>query len=131
MPVGNARGRGLKFFRSAAHGLFQQRVRLRFGLAREFFHQFVCLSQIALGVLAQLFQPFRQLHVLLVEDVELNIALAEQIFSSFYGFKPDIARNGLEAIEKVLEPGSSGPRTPDIGGKSRTSDLGKAIAESV
>jgi tartrate dehydrogenase/decarboxylase/D-malate dehydrogenase len=37
----------------------------------------------------------------------------------------------LRAIEKVLEPGSGAPRTPDIGGKAGTADLGKAIAESL
>jgi tartrate dehydrogenase/decarboxylase/D-malate dehydrogenase len=37
----------------------------------------------------------------------------------------------LRAIEKVLEPGSGAPRTPDIGGTARTTDLGKAIAESL
>ena len=35
----------------------------------------------------------------------------------------------MRAIEKVLEPGSGAPRTPDIGGKAKTADLGKAIAE--
>jgi tartrate dehydrogenase/decarboxylase/D-malate dehydrogenase len=35
----------------------------------------------------------------------------------------------MRAIEKVLEPGSGAPRTPDIGGKASTADLGKAIAE--
>jgi tartrate dehydrogenase/decarboxylase/D-malate dehydrogenase len=37
----------------------------------------------------------------------------------------------VRAIESALEPGSDAPRTPDIGGKARTSDLGKAIAEAV
>jgi tartrate dehydrogenase/decarboxylase/D-malate dehydrogenase len=37
----------------------------------------------------------------------------------------------VRAIEKVLEPGSGAPRTPDIGGAARTADLGKAIAESL
>ena len=37
----------------------------------------------------------------------------------------------VRAIEGVLEPGSDAPRTPDIGGKARTADLGKAIAEAV
>jgi tartrate dehydrogenase/decarboxylase/D-malate dehydrogenase len=37
----------------------------------------------------------------------------------------------LRAIEKALEPGSGAPRTPDIGGKAATADLGKAIAESL
>jgi tartrate dehydrogenase/decarboxylase/D-malate dehydrogenase len=37
----------------------------------------------------------------------------------------------VRAIESVLEPGSDAPRTPDIGGKAQTDDLGKAIAEAV
>ena len=37
----------------------------------------------------------------------------------------------LAAIEKVLDPASGAPRTPDIGGSGRTSDLGKAIAEAL
>jgi len=37
----------------------------------------------------------------------------------------------VRAIESVLEPGSDAPCTPDIGGKARTADLGKAIAEAV
>ncbi|KAF1060837.1 MAG: Tartrate dehydrogenase/decarboxylase [Variovorax sp.] len=37
----------------------------------------------------------------------------------------------LSTIEKVLAPGSGAPRTPDIGGKASTSDLGKAIAEAL
>lgn len=37
----------------------------------------------------------------------------------------------LKAIETVLDPKSGAPRTPDIGGKANTSDLGKAIAEAL
>lgn len=37
----------------------------------------------------------------------------------------------LATIEKVLAPQSGAPRTPDIGGKASTSDLGKAIAEAL
>jgi tartrate dehydrogenase/decarboxylase/D-malate dehydrogenase len=37
----------------------------------------------------------------------------------------------LSAIEKVLMPQSGAPRTPDIGGKATTSDLGQAIAEAL
>ncbi|MEJ8811321.1 tartrate dehydrogenase [Variovorax ureilyticus] len=37
----------------------------------------------------------------------------------------------LAAIEKVLDPRSGAPRTPDIGGTGRTFDLGKAIAEAL
>ena len=34
----------------------------------------------------------------------------------------------LAAIEKVLNPTSSAPKTPDIGGTAKTTDVGKAIA---
>lgn len=34
----------------------------------------------------------------------------------------------LRAIEVVLEPGSGGPRTPDLGGRASTQDVGRAIA---
>jgi tartrate dehydrogenase/decarboxylase/D-malate dehydrogenase len=34
----------------------------------------------------------------------------------------------LGAIEKVLDPKSGAPKTPDIGGKAKTTDVGKAIA---
>jgi tartrate dehydrogenase/decarboxylase/D-malate dehydrogenase len=34
----------------------------------------------------------------------------------------------LKAIEKVLDPKSGAPRTPDIGGRASTSDVGRAIA---
>ena len=37
----------------------------------------------------------------------------------------------LTAIEKVLDPSSQAPRTPDIGGNAKTSDLGKAIAQAL
>ena len=37
----------------------------------------------------------------------------------------------LQAIEAVLAPGSGAPRTPDLGGKASTSDLGQAIAKAV
>lgn len=37
----------------------------------------------------------------------------------------------LNAIEAVLEPGSGGPRTPDLSGAASTQDLGKAIANAV
>ena len=35
----------------------------------------------------------------------------------------------LNAIEKALDPTSGLPRTPDLGGKASTTDLGKSIAE--
>ena len=37
----------------------------------------------------------------------------------------------IRAIETVLDPGSGGPRTPDLGGSARTEDLGRAIADAV
>ncbi|TAM43866.1 MAG: tartrate dehydrogenase [Burkholderiaceae bacterium] len=37
----------------------------------------------------------------------------------------------LTAIEKVLDPQSGAPRTPDIGGKAGTADLGQAIAQAL
>ena len=45
--------------------------------------------------------------------------------------EPAAAAAIVRAIESVLEPGSDAPRTPDIGGKGKTADLGKAIAEAV
>ena len=35
----------------------------------------------------------------------------------------------LAAIEKVLDPKSGAPQTPDIGGTAKTTDVGKAIAQ--
>ena len=37
----------------------------------------------------------------------------------------------LAAIEKVLDPKSGAPKTPDIGGTAKTTDVGKAIAEVI
>jgi len=37
----------------------------------------------------------------------------------------------LAAIEKVLQPDSGAPKTPDIGGTANTSDLGRAIAQAL
>ena len=37
----------------------------------------------------------------------------------------------LHAIERVLDPASGAPKTPDIGGKASTADLGRAIAELI
>src|SRR5207247_11103298 len=45
--------------------------------------------------------------------------------------EPAAAAAIVAAIEKVLAPGSGAPRTPDIGGRAKTEDLGKAIAEAV
>jgi tartrate dehydrogenase/decarboxylase/D-malate dehydrogenase len=37
----------------------------------------------------------------------------------------------LRAIEAVLDPASGAPRTPDIGGRASTSDVGRAIAAAL
>ena len=37
----------------------------------------------------------------------------------------------VKAIETVLDPNSGAPRTPDIGGRDRTEDLGRAIANAI
>ncbi len=37
----------------------------------------------------------------------------------------------VRAIESALEPDSDTPRTPDMGGKARTEDLGKAITAAL
>ena len=42
-----------------------------------------------------------------------------------------MAELGLAAIETVLDPANGGPRTPDIGGRARTRDLGRAVAEAL
>lgn len=48
----------------------------------------------------------------------------------FLGYKE--AHDGIvAAIEKVLHPHSGAPRTPDLGGKAGTADVGKAIAGAV
>ncbi|MBC7702700.1 MAG: tartrate dehydrogenase [Rhodoferax sp.] len=48
----------------------------------------------------------------------------------FLGYRP--AHDAvLAAIEKVLEPHSGAPRTPDIGGSASTADVGRAIAQVV
>jgi tartrate dehydrogenase/decarboxylase/D-malate dehydrogenase len=45
---------------------------------------------------------------------------------------PEAGAAVLRAIEKVLEAGpKNAPFTPDMGGTASTSDLGRAIAESV
>ncbi len=45
----------------------------------------------------------------------------------FLGYK-DAHDAMLAAIEKVLDPKSGAPKTPDIGGTAKTTDVGKAIA---
>ena len=41
---------------------------------------------------------------------------------------PEAGATIVRAIETVLDPRSGAPRTPDLGGKATTTDLGKAIA---
>ena len=48
----------------------------------------------------------------------------------FLGHKP--AHDAiLRAVERVLDPASGAPRTPDIGGKAGTADLGRAIEQAL
>ena len=83
---------------------------------------------------------------------------APSLFEPVHGSAPDIAGRGIanpigqiwagamlldflgrrdahdaivQAIEHVLAPGSGAPRTPDLGGNARTSDLGRAIEEAL
>ena len=44
---------------------------------------------------------------------------------------PDAGAAIVRAIETVMEPRSGAPRTPDLGGNAKTSDLGKAIAAAI
>jgi tartrate dehydrogenase/decarboxylase/D-malate dehydrogenase len=37
----------------------------------------------------------------------------------------------VQAIETVLEPASGAPRTPDIGGRASTSDVGRAVTDAL
>jgi tartrate dehydrogenase/decarboxylase/D-malate dehydrogenase len=37
----------------------------------------------------------------------------------------------LAAIEKVLDPHSGAPRTPDLGGTASTQDVGRAIEQAL
>ena len=79
------------------------------------------------------------------------------VFEPVHGSAPDIAGRGIanpigqiwsgammldflghrdahdavvRAIETVLDPASGGPKTPDLGGRATTSDVGRAIAEA-
>jgi tartrate dehydrogenase/decarboxylase / D-malate dehydrogenase len=48
----------------------------------------------------------------------------------FLGYRP--AHDAImQAIEAVLQPGAGGPRTPDLGGSARTTDVGRAIAQAL
>ena len=44
---------------------------------------------------------------------------------------PEAGAAIVRAIETVLDPKSGAPRTPDLGGKDKTADLGKAIADAL
>jgi tartrate dehydrogenase/decarboxylase/D-malate dehydrogenase len=37
----------------------------------------------------------------------------------------------MRAVEAVLQPGSGGPRTPDLGGSAATGDVGRAIGQAL
>ena len=41
---------------------------------------------------------------------------------------PEAAAAVVKAIENVLQ---DGPKTPDLGGKASTADLGKAVADAI
>ena len=83
---------------------------------------------------------------------------APSLFEPVHGSAPDIAGKGVAnpigqiwagamlldflgrrdahdaivgAIERVLAPGSGGPRTPDLGGTASTSDLGRAVEQAL
>ena len=45
----------------------------------------------------------------------------------FLGY-PEAHDAVLAAIEKVLQPQSGAPKTPDMGGQASTEDVGRAIA---
>jgi tartrate dehydrogenase/decarboxylase/D-malate dehydrogenase len=87
-----------------------------------------------------------------------NIGTDAAIFEAVHGSAPDIAGRGIAnpigqiwagamlldflgrrdahdaivgAIEAVLAPDSGGPRTPDLGGRASTHDLGRAIADTL
>jgi two-component system, sensor histidine kinase and response regulator len=44
---------------------------------------------------------FQDMKVLVAEDVEVNIILAENMFDMYFGIHVDIARDGVEALEKA------------------------------
>ncbi len=44
---------------------------------------------------------FSALKVLVVEDVEINILLAQAMLQTFFSIRPDVAQNGREALEMV------------------------------
>jgi tartrate dehydrogenase/decarboxylase/D-malate dehydrogenase len=92
-------------------------------------------------------------------SANLNLTRAHpSLFEPVHGSAPDIAGQGIanpigqiwcgammldhlghrdahdavmRAIEAVLEPGSGGPRTPDLGGTANTADVGRAIAAAL
>jgi tartrate dehydrogenase/decarboxylase / D-malate dehydrogenase len=59
------------------------------------------------------------------------------LFEPVHGSAPDFlgypaAHDAvMSAIESVLQPGSGAPRTPDLGGRASTSDVGRAIALAI
>jgi len=43
------------------------------------------------------------MRVLLVEDMDMNLLLAESMFDTFFHLRVDVARDGLEAVEKAID----------------------------
>jgi signal transduction histidine kinase/CheY-like chemotaxis protein len=43
------------------------------------------------------------MRVLLVEDMDMNLLLAESMFDTFFHLRVDVARDGLEAVEKAVD----------------------------
>jgi len=43
------------------------------------------------------------MRVLLVEDMDMNVLLAESMFDTFFHLRVDVARDGLEAVEKAVD----------------------------
>ena len=45
---------------------------------------------------------YKGMKVLLAEDVDANVELAEAMFDEYFGIHIDVARDGLEVVEKVM-----------------------------
>jgi two-component system, sensor histidine kinase and response regulator len=43
------------------------------------------------------------MRVLLVEDMDMNLLLAESMFDTYFHLRVDVARDGLEAVEKTVD----------------------------
>ena len=68
-------------------------------------------------------------------SVSLSRASFARVPSALYAeaglWSPEAHDAIVKAIETVLDPSSGAPRTPDIGGKASTADLGRAIAAAI